>query len=485
MTRKRFLHVVLIVTVLFTAALSLEAQQQQQQRQQQQQDRLAEEREHAAAWCAHHLCAGLFVVGRDYQRDAETVIAQDIAPFPAFRWEESFRYEVDWERRSVTVIAPGAPPRSATYYGDQGAIIHERGSQEIHFTPIEVQSSLPDPTEQPWPTGDRDAHAALPTGANGEAFDAALDWAMDAGQNTRAFVVVHKGKIIGERFAPGFSGHTPQISWSQGKSITAALVGILVQQGELEIEQPAPVPEWHRDPADPRREITVRDLLHMSSGLDFKNYGVADSLSFTSENEHFLIYFDAVNVFEYAVHQPMDIPPNTRFRYRNSDPLTLGRIVRQTVEARGENYLTFPQRALFDRIGMRNVVLETDTHGNFIMTGYDFVSAYDWARFGLLHLWDGVWEGERILPEDWVEFISTPTPTDPRNGYGGLFWLNRGGALRDVPDDAYWPAGFMGQNTVIIPSLEMVVVRLGPSPGGSNRYLNLVIARIIEALGAS
>jgi CubicO group peptidase (beta-lactamase class C family) len=443
-----------------------------------------EGREHAAAWGAHHVCAGLWVVGRDHQRDEETVIARDIAPFPWFHWEEAFDVEVDQKSRRVAVTAPGTPVRTAIYYGDQGCVIHERESEDIHFTPVDVTSELPDPATQPWPTGDLDRHGPLPPGADTAAVTAVLDWAMnEAGQNTRALVVIHKGKIIAERYAQGFTPHTPQISWSQGKSITAALIGVLVQQGELTLDQPAPVPEWHEDPEDPRREIRIRDLLHMSSGLDFKNYGVGDSLSFTKENEHFLIYFDAVNVFEHAINQPMDLPPNTQFRYRNSDPLTLGRIVRQTVEARGESYFTFPQHALFDRIGMRDVVLETDTYGNFIMTGYDFASAYDWARFGLLHLWDGVWQGERILPEGWAAFVSTPTSTDPRQGYGGLFWVNAGGAMLDVPRDAYWPAGFMGQRTVIIPSLDMVVVRLGPSPGGSGRYFNEVIGQLIVALG--
>jgi CubicO group peptidase (beta-lactamase class C family) len=449
-----------------------------------QETRTPEEREHAAAWGAHHLCAGLWVVGRDLQRDAETVIAADIAPFPWFHWEESFEYDVDLERRSVAVLAPGTPVRTAAYYGDQGCVIHERGSDDIHFTPVAVTSELPDPATQPWPTGEVDAHGPLPPGADAESVEAVLDWAMgEAGQNTRALVVIHRGKIVAERYAQGFTPRTPQISWSQGKSITAALIGVLVQQGELTLDQPAPVPEWHEDPEDPRREIRIRDLLHMSSGLDFKNYGVVDPRSFTKENEHFLIYFDAVNVFEHAVNQPMDMPPNLEFRYRNSDPLTLGRIVRQTVEARGESYLTFPQRALFDRIGMRDVVLETDTYGNFIMTGYDFASAYDWARFGLLHLWGGVWQGQRILPQGWTAFVSAPTPTHPDRGYGGLFWLNVGGVMPEVPRDAYWPAGFMGQRTVIIPSLDMVVVRLGPSPGASGEYISRVIGELIAALG--
>lgn len=179
---------------------------------------------------------------------------------------------------------------------------------------------------------------------------------------------------------------------------------------------------------------------------------------------------------------PLEIPPGSEFRYRNSDPLTLGRIIRQIVEGEGESYLTFPQRALFDRIGARNYVLETDPYGNFIMTGYDFGSAWDWLRFGLLHLWDGVWEGERILPEGWVDFVSTPAPGAAENDYGGLFWLNRGGAMDRVPEDAFWAAGFMGQTTMIIPSRRMVIVRLGPSPGDHNAYLNEVVGRILEAI---
>ena len=120
----------------------------------------------------------------------------------------------------------------------------------------------------------------------------------EAVQNTRALLVIQGGKIIAERYALGFTAHTPHSSWSQGKSITAALNGVLVQQGGMTLDQPAPVPEWHESPDDPRSEITIRDLLHMSSGMDFKNLGVTDSLSYTNENEHFRIYFDAVNVFE-------------------------------------------------------------------------------------------------------------------------------------------------------------------------------------------
>ncbi|HSR42789.1 MAG TPA: serine hydrolase, partial [Longimicrobiales bacterium] len=447
-------------------------------------ERTPEERGSAMAWGAHHLCAGVFVVGRDLRRPPDVVLARDVAAFDHFRWEEAFGYEVDWEERRVTVSAPGLPSWSAGYHGDQGCVIEGPGRSGLEFTPREIPSDLPDARAQPWPTGDLGAHGPLPSEADAEALDRVLDQAMGpARQNTRALVVVQGGRIVGERYAEGFGPHTPQISWSQGKSIAAALVGVLVEEGDLRLDQPAPVEAWRADPDDPRREIRISSLLHMSSGLDFLNLGVQGSRAFTDENEHFRIYQDAVDVCRHATEQPMDLPPDSVFRYRNSDPLTLTCLVRDVVEKRGEDWLGFPRRALFDRIGIRDAVLETDRFGNFIITGYDFMSAYDWARFGLLHLWDGVWEGERILPEGWSDFVSTPTGSDPSRSYGGLWWVNDGGRFPDLPADAYTAAGFMGQNTVVIPSLDMVVVRLGPSPGGSDRYLNGVIAGVIEALG--
>jgi CubicO group peptidase (beta-lactamase class C family) len=312
--------------------------------------------------------------------------------------------------------------------------------------------------------------------------DEALDWAMSReDQNTRALVVVYRGKIIGERYGEGFTKDTPQISWSQGKSITAALIGVLSEQEEISLDDPAPIAEW-QGPEDPRRQINIRDLLNMSSGLEFTNFGRERPDAWTASNEHLRIYFDGINVFEHAVNQPLELPPGSQFRYRNSDPLTLGLIIRRTVGARGEDYLQFPQNALFDRIGARNFVIETDAWGNFIMTGYDYGSAWDWARFGLLHLWDGVFEGERVLPAGWVDFVSSPAPGDPTLGYGGLFWLNRGRQMDQVPLDAFWPAGAMGQLTVVIPSADMVVVRLGPGHGGQTEYMNEVIGRILAAI---
>ena len=437
-------------------------------------------RTHAAAMAAHHLCSGMFVVGRDYRRTPQQVLTEDIARFPVFGWQDDFEYEVDEQAKTAKVWAAGIDPQKARYNGDQGCAILPRGSDRVFFKPVPIPRDVPDPAAHPWPTGDVGAHATFPE-VDQMKLDAALDWAMDQPQNTRALVVTYRGRIIGERYAPGFTRNTPQISWSQGKSITSALIGVLIQQGEFHWEDRAPVPEWDT-PNDPRRRIKIRHLLRMSSGLDFANLGLDHDDSWRPANEHFRIYFDAIDVFAHTVHQPSEIPPGSQFRYRNSDPLTLGRIIRQTVERRGENYLSFPQRALFDKIGARNYFLETDPYGNFIMTGYDFGSAWDWTRFGLLHLWDGVWEEERILPEGWVDLITTPAPGDPKRGYGGQFSLNRGGAFDRVPLDAYRAAGLMGQTTMIIPSRNVVVVRLGPSPGGFDEYFNEWVGQVLGAI---
>lgn len=335
--------------------------------------------------------------------------------------------------------------------------------------------------------GDMPENRPLPENVDAEALAAALDLAFDdesqsIPQNTRAMVVLFRGRIVGERYAPGFDKNTRHISWSMGKSITSALVGILVGDGHFKIKDPAPVAEW-QNPNDPRSKITIADLLHMSSGLRFHTGNIQDGSMFTERDHHRAVYFGAVNVFEYSIKRDLEFPPNTVWRYRNCDPLILGRIIRETVEARGEEYLAFPQRALFDRIGIRNMVLEADPYGNFIMTGFEYGTARDWARFGLLHLQDGMWQGNRILPQGWVKFVSTPAPADRDQKYGGLFWLNRSGRYSKLPRDMYWAAGHHGQTVAIIPSRDVVIVRLGHSfRGGYSPYFQQVAEKILVAI---
>ncbi len=434
---------------------------------------------------AHHLCSGLWVVGRDFERSLEDVVAQDISRFDVFHSEPDFEWTADLATHTATVTDPLYGSRSARYNGDQGCTLLPAGAQQVYFEPAAVPSALPDASTQPWPTGDQDAMGQFDE-VDAAALEAALDFAYAddsrGEQNTRGLVVVYRGKIIGERYLNGWGPNTPQLSWSMGKSIVAALTGALVQQGAFGLDDPAPIPAWHKVPNDPRAQIRVRDLLNMSSGLDFDNFGLTAAVPLMAANEHMRIYFDALDTYTHAINQPLRYEPGTVWRYRNSDPLSLMVIAQSVVEARGEDFLSFPRRALFDRIGMRSMVLETDPFGNFIASGYDYGSTRDWARFGLLHLRDGMWGNERILPEGWSDFVSTPAPGDATDGYGGLFWLNRNGAADRIPADAYWAAGYMGQQTVVIPSRDMVIVRQGPSPAGFAEYFNEVMGRVLDAV---
>jgi CubicO group peptidase (beta-lactamase class C family) len=271
-----------------------------------------------------------------------------------------------------------------------------------------------------------------------------------------------------------------------GKSLTATLVGILVNDGHFGLYDSAPVPLWREAPNDPRAAITIADLLRMSSGLRFTRDGQPSWELGRALGDHLFIYAGAVDAFHYSITRPPEHPPNTVGRYRNCDPLTLGYIIRRTVEAEGENYFQWPQKALFDRIGIREQILEPDPYGNFLLTGYDYGTGRNWARLGLLHLQQGVWQGERILPEGWVEFVSSSAPAWDAGEYGGLFWINSDNRWR-VPPTAYYMAGAGGQNVIIDPTHHLVIARLGHRRGerAASPALNAALAILVEAIEAS
>ncbi|MDH5382868.1 MAG: beta-lactamase family protein, partial [Cyclobacteriaceae bacterium] len=202
--------------------------------------------------------------------------------------------------------------------------------------------------------------------------------------------------------------------------------------------------------------------------------------------DHLYVYTGAVNSFSWAATRPQQWPPNTIGRYRNSDPVLINYLVRLGVEGMGQDYLSYPQRALFDKIGVQHMTLETDPYGNYLLQGYEFAPARDWARLGNLYLNDGVWMGERILPEGFTEFVSTlatPWEKDGRPIYGGFFWINGDGGF-PVPKDAYFMAGAGGQYTIIIPSHDLVVVKLSHYKGSqkSGEDLNKALALLMEAV---
>ncbi len=445
--------------------------------------------EHETAGFAKVLCSAVFITGLDVAEAAE-----NIGYFVSKPEERTLVSDtvVDRANKAVHLTLTGGVTRTAKFYGDQGCVILPPGADTVQFTPAPVISALPDAMSQPWPMGDILPNTPFPAELDSAKVAQAVAAAFDPPEAmTAAFVVVYRGRIVGERYVEELDKDTQLESWSMGKSLTATLMGTLIQQGVYQLWDPAPVEEWHAVEGDPRAGIRIGDLMRMSSGLRFVapqdpdyeyEFGYPQGYP-----DHLYVYTGAIDSYQWAITRPAQWPPNTVGRYRNSDPLTINYLIRRGVEqGLGQNYHTYPQRALFDKIGIRKMYLETDPYGNFLLQGYEFGTGRNWARLGMLYLQDGVWNGERILPEGWVEYASTVAPAweaDGRPIYGGsFFWIN-GTESFPVPREAFYMAGAGGQYTIIIPSHDMVVVRLGhfkgSQPGG--QALRRALALLMEA----
>ncbi|WP_219418950.1 serine hydrolase domain-containing protein [Pseudonocardia nigra] len=393
--------------------------------------------------------------------------------------------DANWQAETERLVTLGSVSRTAQFLGDQGSVIVPSDDRSLGFTPVSVRTTLPDPGTQDWPMGD--AAGAEISPVDREAVAAAIDDGFRGDLTaTAAVVVLHRGEIVGERYRDGIDAYTQLESWSMGKSLTGTLIGVLIQQGHLSLDQPAPIREW-QGAGDPRADIRIRDLMQMSGGLLYSGQDDPRRRWPLGVPEHLYIYSDAVNAFERAISAPAEHTPGTVGRYRNCDPLTLGAIVRRTVtEKLGENYHQWPQAALFDRIGIRRQVLETDWYGNFLLTGFDYGTARNWSRLGQLYLQDGIWEGERVLPKGWSEFVSTPAPGWDEPRYGGQFWLN-GTREFDLPEEAYFMAGYGEQRVFVVPSAELVVVRMGhrSDTDAPREATNAMLRQLMEAVRAA
>jgi len=439
---------------------------------------------HHTAGFARTLCSAVFITGLDPDDAAENV-GGFTGPFEE-RGQVVERI-VDYDTQTVRLTLPDGVTRVARRYANQGCVALPIGADSVNFTPTEVPRHLPPAATTPWPMGDVLPNTPWPAEVNmakvGEALDSGFG-SPDA--RTLAIVVTYKGRILGERYSDDVDIHSPLESWSMTKSLSGTLMGVLIQQGEYELWQPAPIPEWQM-PGDPRQEIRIGDIMRMSSGLRIRAPYDPDYDPSIGYPDHLYLYTGTINSFEYAATRPLQWPPNTVGRYRNTDPVLTSYLIRLAVEARGENYHAFPQRNLFDKIGIRDAIIETDPYGNFLGQGRALMPARDWARLANLYLTDGVWNGERILPEGWVEYASEVAPAwvaDGRPQYGGShFWVNADGGL-PIPDSAFSMRGAGGQSAIIIPTHELVVVRLGKYTGAAPGAiaLNRALEILMEAV---
>ncbi len=420
------------------------------------------------------MCNGLFTSNRSLEQVFDQELAYVSNPIGTPRGGD---YVVDRELRAVAVGAPGdVPTMRAAFREGIGCVVlsPDQTFEDIETLPVQTLPPLSgDPASIPWPDGDLVKDMPFPTEVDAAALQVASDWAFhreSPEQVTLSLLVVYKGQIIHERYAPGVDMTTRTRTWSTAKSIAVTLFGILADQGRISLDEPLGF-EWYprvREPeADPRNAITLRNLLNMSSGLE-----TVDNAGLEYATGSGLAYWAGASSVRGALSRALIREPGSYWDYENYDTLLAVYLMKLAL-GDPQTYLEFPRRALLDRIGMRNTLPSTDRFGDFILSSQVYTNARDLARFGLLYQQGGVWQGERIISQEWIDFVRTPAPATAERGnqYGGQWWLvpdNR----TDVPSDAYSTAGNRGQYVIVVPSQELVIVRRGLDYGrqGFNRW---------------
>lgn len=427
-----------------------------------------------AGYRALFTCSAHFFAGRPLEdiRKVELVDVEGLG-FPPPR--------IDERTRTVTATDPsGRIARTAAFRDTMGCTLlpPHWTVADIPRLPYVAMPPAPDSATRPFPDGD--GTGALSDGIAGgfESLRPVLERAFDPSGYaergnvvTTAVIVLVDGRIVAERYRPGFGIHSGYRTWSTAKSLTAALLAIAHRKGLLDMNGPADIPEWQY-PGDPRQAITYRHLLWMSSGL------VSGGANTNA------IYFGGQDVISAATGTPLEAAPGTRWKYANNDTLLIARAIRHRI-GNDLEYLRFPYDMLLHRIGMFHTRMETDHLGNFIGSSQTYTTARDLARFGLLLDNDGVWQGERILPEGWVAFARTPAPTKPpapgQWGYGAQFWLLD--QMPGVPAGTFTTAGNKGQYVSIVPGRRLVIVRTGVDPNGSRYAQDRLVAEVVAAIG--
>jgi len=417
-----------------------------------------------SGYSAEILCGGVFVSGRD----EAAVRAEDLSG-PGYELLRFLHQKVEREERRVTASFYGLASQTAIFRDGLGCTLIDGKTETDLRAEATGLSSAPPPAdpEALWPEGER-----LDTPAQ-DVDMAALNAGIEAAfaepdpahpRNTRALVVVHRGRIVAERYAPGFDAAMPLIGWSMTKAALNALVGLRVKDGNLAVTDRALLPEW-RDEGDKRGGISLDDLLRMSSGLAFdESYG--DPLADVTQ-----MLFVAGDKARFAAAKPLLHRPGTNWHYSSGTSVIIARILRASFAAE-RDYLHHPSERLFALLGMRSAVIEPDAAGTLVASSLMYASARDFARLGLLFLQDGVWQGERLLPEGWVAYSLMPTKNAPDGSYGAHMWLklpeSDGFGEPPMPEDAYYFLGHEEQIVANIPSRDLVVVRLGLTQKGGD-----------------
>jgi len=384
---------------------------------------------------------------------------------------------IDRERNVASASFLGMMRREAAFRPGLGCTL-AIGVSPDHLAPLEGDATT---------VASEDDLPVVPAsvGVNAARLNAALDWAFsepdpDRLRRTRAVVIMHDGRVVAERYAAGFSDDMPMLGWSMAKCVTGALIGVLVQDAKLATDSKALLPQW-RDAGDARAGISLDNLLRMSSGLHFGEH-YQDPV-----DDVLVMLFAKGDAASFAADKPLEAPPGTHFQYSSGTTNILARVIRDALDGSEQDYLKFPRRALFDRIGMRHAVIESDASGGLVGSSFMYASPRDWARFGEFLRQDGSWYGERILPPGWVRYMATLTTQSTHRNFGAHLWVkvpppfNSIALVPPVLPEAYHAVGYEGQFVSVIPSRNLVVVRLGLSRRDHSWDQEEFLSRILEA----
>jgi len=424
------------------------------------------------------MCNGLFTSNRTLEQVFDQELRYLREPIGTAAGGD---YEVDWSLRAVAIGDDGSVPVvRAAWRPGIGCVSMPPDQTFDDIDDLPLLSTPPlagDAAIIPWPDGDLIAPTGDVTGIDFDALQAASDWTFDRvghggteQQTTLSLIIVHKGQIIHERYADGVDISTKTRTWSTAKSIAVTLIGMMVDSGRMALDEPLGIdwlPEARSAYNDPRHAITLRQVLNMSSGLE-----TIDNRGMEYATGSGLSYWAGASSIRGARTRALIRKPGTNWDYENYDTILAVYAMKQAL-GDAQTYLEFPRKALFDKIGMRNTVPGVDRFGDFIFSSQVYTNARDLARFGLLYLNDGFWNGERLLSSEWIEFVRTPAPStsDRGNFYGAQWWLVPDNQ-DDVPADAYSTAGNRGQYVIVVPSHDLVIVRRGLEYGrqGFNRW---------------
>lgn len=410
------------------------------------------------------------------KRTPDHVIANELGAFPLNLGD----FTINWQDSSASGSVFGMAKKKAIYRKGLGCTLISQideatlRNQKVNLAP---QPAINQDTLN-WPMGNLIDSTLKPV-IDQHALQQLVNRAFEEpgekpSRKTRALLIVYNGALIAEKYGQGFDEKSLQMGWSMTKSLTNAMVGNLVLRGKLKVQNRASIYEWRNDE---RKDIRLDDLMRMSSGLAWKE-DYAGPSSATN------MLFKSAHMSVFAAQSKLRYKPGEYFYYSSGTTNIISRIVRQIYF--DNDYYRLPYEDIFYKIGMHSLVMEPDAGGTFVGSSYAYATARNWARFGLLYLHDGVWNGERLLPQGWVDYTTTPTKGAKKGEYGAQFWLNAGAPYHpenrmypDVPTDLFWADGFEGQNVFILPSKQLVVVKLGQTTGNAlddNAFLKDLIA---------